>query len=102
MTPSTSSSSPGRFLSAGRSRAKDEAGAAPARGTTARRTKPVRVTIDLAPEDYRTMRRLVDELAEQTDIPALAHSRMWRALLACAADDPDLLVSLAARIRAED
>lgn len=95
-------SSADRFRSAARSRVKDETtGQAPARGTTAARTKPVRITIDLTPEDYRAMRRLVDELAAATDIPTLAHSVMWRALLHRAAEDPGLLNQVAEQIRVD-
>ncbi|RFU43061.1 hypothetical protein DZF91_03215 [Actinomadura logoneensis] len=105
MTPppsASSGSSSSRFARAAQSRRKDaETGQVRERGTTARRTTPVRITIDLAPEDYRTMRRLVDEIAAATDIPTLAHSRMWRALLAEAADDPALLTAVADRIRDE-
>lgn len=96
-------SSAGRFRAVGASRRRDaETGQAPQRGATARRTRPVRITVDLDPADYRTMRRVVDELADATDIPALPHSRMWRAVLAELAEDPALMEALAARIRAED
>lgn len=94
-----SASSADRFKRAAASRRKDDTGQAPERGLTARRTKPVRITVDLTPEDYRQMRRLVVELAEQTDIPTLPHSQMWRALLHRAADDPELLADIAHRIR---
>lgn len=101
MSAARSGSSADRFAAAGRSRRKDaETGAAPVRGVTARRTKPVRITIDLQPPDYRSMKRLVDELAEATDVPTLAHSVMWRALLQRAAEDPALVADLAERIRA--
>jgi hypothetical protein len=95
-----SPSSPGRFKAAAGSRRKDETtGQAPERGTTARRTKPVRITVDLTPEDYRRMRHVVDELATRTDIPTLAHSAMWRALLRRLDDDPALLAEIAEQIR---
>ncbi len=95
-------SSTGRFRAAAASRRRDaETGQTPERGTTARRTKPVRITVDLTPEDYRTMRRIVDDLAVRADIPTLAHSVMWRALLRRLDDDPAMIVDLAARIRAE-
>lgn len=98
----TSPSSPDRFAAAGRSRRKDaETGAAPSPGRTARRTKPVRITIDLTPEDYAAMRALVGELAARADRPTLAHSVMWRVLLRAAAGDPDRWEELAALIRAE-
>lgn len=97
-----SASSTDRFKRAAASRVKDQTtGQAPERGATARRTKPVRITIDLTPEDYRQMRRVVDELAEMADIPTLPHSRMWRALLHRVADDPRLLAQVAGRVREE-
>lgn len=111
-----SRSSADRFAAAGASRRRDaDTGKAPERGRTARRTKPVRITLDLTPEDYRTMRALVDELAAAADIPTLAHSVMWRALLNRAAGIPagrgpdevdqidraEHVDELAARIRAE-
>lgn len=95
-----SASSADRFKRVGASRRKDaETGQAAERGATARRTKPVRITIDLTPEDYRQMRRLVDDLAWRTDTPTLPHSRMWRALLHRAAEDPGLLDQVAEQIR---
>jgi len=95
-------SSTDRFRAVGASRRRDETGQAPQRGTTARRTRPVRITVDLDPADYRTMRRVVGELADATDIPALPHSRMWRAMLAEVAEDPALMEAVAARIRGQD
>lgn len=97
-----SASSADRFKVAAGSRRKDtETGQAPERGKTARRTKPVRITVDLTPEDYRLMRRLVDELALATDIATLPHSQMWRALLRRAETDPELLDAIAAQIKAD-
>lgn len=101
MTSSRSGSSPDRFASAGRSRRKDEHGQAPTPGATAKRSKPVRITLDLDPVDYRAMRRLVDELAERTDVPTLPHVVMWRALFHLVADDPGRWDELAAQIRAD-
>lgn len=75
-----------------------ETGQTPERGTTARRTKPVRITVDLTPEDYRLMRRVVDELAARTDIPTLAHSVMWRELLHLTDTDPEVFEAIATRI----
>lgn len=97
-----SASSADRFRKAAESRRRDaETGQTPERGATARRTRPVRITIDLTPEDYRTMRRAVAELGDRADVPTLAHSVMWRALLARLDDDPALLADLAERIRAD-
>jgi hypothetical protein len=91
---------PNPFAGAARSRRKDDSGqAAPARGATAKRTTPVRITVDLAPEDYRAMRRLVAELADEADVPTLPHSRMWRAMLTEAASNPDLVATLVERIK---
>jgi hypothetical protein len=96
------SSSADRFKTAAGSRRKDaETGQAPERGKTARRTKPVRITVDLTPEDYRRMRHVVGELAADTDIPTLAHSVMWRALLRQLDSDPELFEAIAARIRTD-
>ncbi|GAA2738974.1 hypothetical protein [Actinocorallia aurantiaca] len=69
--------------------------------TDRRRGRPVRITVDLDPADYRTMRRLVAELGEATDTPTLAHSAMWRALLHLAADDEQLLARVAEQLRAD-
>ncbi|MFI6513900.1 hypothetical protein ACIBCT_40410 [Streptosporangium sp. NPDC050855] len=96
-----SASSADRFKKAAGSRVKDESGQAPERGTTARRTKPVRITLDLTPEDYAQMRRLVAELADRADAPTLPHSAMWRALLRRVADDPQLIGEIAERIKAD-
>ncbi|MET8146366.1 hypothetical protein ABZU32_39170 [Sphaerisporangium sp. NPDC005288] len=97
-----SSSSAGRFKAVAGARLKDaETGQTPERGTSARRTKPIRITIDLTPEDYQRMKDAVAELARVTDIPTLAHSRMWRALLHQIQDDPDLLAEVAAQIKAD-
>jgi hypothetical protein len=97
-----SSSSAGRFKAAAGSRRRDaETGQAPERGTSARRTKPIRITVDLTPEDYQRMKTVLGRLAHETDIPTLAHSRMWRALLHRIEDDPELLAELAAQIKAD-
>jgi hypothetical protein len=97
-----SSSSASKFRSAAGARRKDaETGQAPERGTTARRTKPVRITVDLTPEDYRLMRHVVAELASSTDIPTLAHSVMWRELLRLTDSDPEVFEAIAARIASD-
>lgn len=97
-----SGSSTSKFKTAAGSRRKDaETGQAPERGATARRTKPVRITVDLTPEDYRLMRNVVGELAARTDIPTLAHSVMWRELLRLTESDPEVFEAIAARILAD-
>jgi len=94
-----SASSTDRFKAAASSRRRDaDTGQAPERGKTAKRSKPVRITVDLDPSDYRQMKRLVDTLADSTDIPTLAHSVMWRALLHLAANDEQLLDRVAEQI----
>ena len=82
------------------SRAKAPAGEErPERGRTAKRSTPVRITIDLDPGDYSTMRRVVMELGLQADRPTLAHSAVWRALLAELDIDGDLAERVVERIR---
>ena len=98
MSAARSNSSPDRFLRVGASRRKDDQGKVPQRGTSARRTEPVRVTVDLTPEDYRALRRLVAELAEATDVPTLSNTAVWRALLHRLDADEDLRAQVAEQI----
>ncbi|MEV0237518.1 hypothetical protein [Nonomuraea sp. NPDC050786] len=91
-----------RFARVAAARRKDEAGQVPERGTTAKRTDPVRITVDLDPADYRAMNRLVAEVGDELDVPRLPHSKMWRALLEYAAETPEMVGELARRIRDAD
>lgn len=74
---------------------------APKRGATARRTDPVRMTIDLAPPEYTRMKRVLLDVAAEADHPTLTAAAMWRALLAEVADDPKLVARVAARVSAD-
>lgn len=65
-----------------------EPDAAPA-GETALRSKPVRITADLAPELYRRLDRLTSRAAEEIDaakVPTVDLVRAWIR----ASDDPDV------------
>lgn len=92
---------PNPFAPAVTSRAPAPAGAAGAkpRGATAKKSSPVRVTIDLDPADYARMRNAVLGVGVQADRPTLPHSAMWRALLAELVDDPKLAARVADRVR---
>lgn len=72
------------------------------RGESARRTDPVRVTVDLDPPAYSQMRRVLLDVAEEADRPTLTAAAMWRALLEEASADPALLTRVAKRISAAD
>ncbi|WP_017578554.1 hypothetical protein [Nocardiopsis kunsanensis] len=72
------------------------------RGESARRTDPVRVTVDLDPPAYSQMRRVLLDVAEEADRPTLTAAAMWRALLEEASADPALLARVAKRIGAAD
>lgn len=70
------------------------------RGQSARRSAPVRMTIDLDPPDYTQMRRVLLDLAEEADHPTLTAAAMWRAALAELSEDPRLVTRVAKRIAA--
>nr|WP_012954658.1 hypothetical protein [Nocardiopsis sp. 90127]ABD48734.1 pSQ10.11c [Nocardiopsis sp. 90127] len=70
------------------------------RGTTARRTDPVRMTIDLDPPSYSQMRRVLLDVADAADRPTLTAAAMWRAALEELAEDPRLVARVAKRITA--
>ncbi|MEU0492515.1 hypothetical protein ABZ249_25085 [Nocardiopsis sp. NPDC006139] len=59
----------------------------------------MRISVDLDRDDYRLMRRLVLELGEAADRPALTHSSVWRALLAELGEDDALAARVARRLR---
>lgn len=94
---------PNPFGAAVTSRApKPDGVAAKPRGVTAKKSTPVRVTIDLDPADYARMRTAALGVGVQADRPTLPHSVMWRALLAELVDDPALAARIAARVRDEE
>ncbi|WP_073381433.1 hypothetical protein [Nocardiopsis flavescens] len=59
----------------------------------------MRISVDLDRADYRLMRRLVLELGEAADRPALTHSSVWRALLAELGENDVLAERIARRLR---
>ncbi|WP_433542113.1 hypothetical protein ACQP10_38510 (plasmid) [Streptosporangium sandarakinum] len=74
-----------------------EPDAAPA-GETAIRSKPVRITADLAPELYRRLDKLTSRAAEEIDaakVPAVALVRAWIR----ASDDPEVWAKVLVELR---
>lgn len=65
-----------------------EPDAAPA-GETAIRSKPVRITVDLAPELYRRLTRWTTDAAEEIDVAKLPLAEVARAAFR-ALEDPDV------------
>lgn len=70
------------------------------RGESARRTDPVRMTIDLDPPAYSQMRRVLLDVADAADHPTLTAAAMWRAALEELSEDPRLVAKIARRIAA--
>jgi hypothetical protein len=84
-------------MTSGREQRKAQMAAAAARrtepdakpaGRTAIRSKPVRITLDLSPEQYRQLTRWADEAAVELDVPRVALADAVRAMIRIAADDP--------------
>jgi hypothetical protein len=74
-----------------------EPDAAPA-GETAIRSKPVRITVDLAPELYRRFTAWSLQAATELDMPKVTHAEVIRAFIR-AADDPDIARRIIAELR---
>lgn len=74
-----------------------EPDAAPA-GETALRSKPVRITIDLAPELYRRMTQKASTLAEEIDAAKVSHADLFRATIR-ALDDPEVHARIVTELR---
>lgn len=66
---------------------RSEPGAPPA-GTTAIRSKPVRVTVDLSPELYRQLTEWADSAARALDVPRVALADAIRAMIRVTAENP--------------
>ena len=74
-----------------------EPDAAPA-GETALRSKPVRITVDLAPELYRRLNRWTQDVAEEIDAAKLPLAEVIRAMVR-AAEDPQVRERIIAELR---
>ncbi|WP_433501826.1 hypothetical protein ACQP1K_29450 (plasmid) [Sphaerimonospora sp. CA-214678] len=74
-----------------------EPDAAPA-GETALRSKPVRITVDLAPELYRRLTRWTTEVAEEIDAAKVTTADIVRAYIR-ACDDPEVRARVVAELR---
>lgn len=62
--------------------------------------KPVRITTDVTPAAYRALTAFSGELAASLGRPKIAHTEVVRALLAQLEDDPELRITIAAKITA--
>jgi hypothetical protein len=60
---------------------------APAAGQTAMRSKPVRITVDLYPEDYRLLSAWTTRAAAELDVPRVTAADAVRAMVRVAALD---------------
>lgn len=74
-----------------------EPDAAPA-GETALRSKPVRITVDLAPELYRRLTRETSSMAEEIDAAKVSHADLVRAMIRTL-DDSDVRDRVVAQLR---
>lgn len=68
-------------------------------GKSAVRTKMIRITIDLAPEDHRTLAAWTMQAAADLDLPVVTSADAVRAMIQTAATDPDTGALIANRIR---
>jgi len=75
-----------------------EPDAAPAGEKTALRSKPVRITVDLAPELYRRMTQKAATMAEEIDAAKVSHADLVRATIR-ALDDADVHARIVAQLR---
>jgi hypothetical protein len=74
-----------------------EPDAAPA-GETALRSKPVRITLDLAPELYRRLTRWTQDAAEEIDAAKLPLADVMRAMIRTA-EQPEVREQILAELR---
>jgi hypothetical protein len=78
---------------AGRRSAED----APAAGRTAMRSKPVRITLDLSPEDYRALTAWTTATAAAVDVARVTQAEAVRAMIRATTQDNmvgDIVISM--------
>ncbi len=67
---------------------RSEPNARPA-GSTAIRSKPVRITLDLSPELYRQLTQWADSAAVTLDVPRVPLADVMRAMIRVTTENPD-------------
>jgi hypothetical protein len=75
---------------------------APPAGRTAIRSKPVRITVDLNPEDYRKLAAWTTSTAAALDMPRVTSAEAVRAMIRATSGDPmvsDAVTSFLAEAR---
>lgn len=72
---------------------------APVPGQTAVRVKPVRITVDLTPADYRQLREWAESAAADLDLPKLAIADVVRAMITVVSVDSGIGAEVRERIR---
>jgi len=80
-----------RMTVAGASRMNNDATAP---GTSAVRTKPIRVTVDLDPALYRRVKGWAESIAVDLDVPSMPLGKLFRALAEGLADDPAVAIAV--------
>lgn len=74
--------------------ARQRSTSSPAAPATAPRTRPVRVTVELAPIEHRRLRRLCERYADEIGVPQVAGAEVFRVLLEMASEDEHLAAAL--------
>jgi thiamine monophosphate kinase len=67
--------------------------------STAIRSKPVRITLDLSPGLYRELTRWADSAAVTLDVPRVALADVLRAMIRVTAESPDTSGEVTAQLR---
>lgn len=75
---------------------------APRRPAATPRTKTVRVTLDLAPLQYRRLNRWCDDAADELGVARVTAASVLRELLTQLEDDPELSKRIRANLKASD